>query len=75
MSQEWIIRLYQATLEANSKLILQLIAEIPPQESYLIQSLTELVDEFQFEQLLDLTEPLINYDERFSFREATPTHQ
>ncbi|MBE9227795.1 response regulator [Phormidium sp. LEGE 05292] len=65
MSQEWIIRLYQATLEANSKLILQLIAKIPPQESYLIQSLTQLVHEFQFEQLLDLTEPFITDDEPY----------
>ncbi|OKH30553.1 hypothetical protein NIES2119_30805 [[Phormidium ambiguum] IAM M-71] len=63
MSQEWIMKLYQATLEANSNLILQLIAEIPPQESYLIKSLTQLANQFQFEQLLDLAEPLIIHDE------------
>lgn len=63
MSQEWIMKLYQATLEANSKPIVQLIAEIPPQESYLIKSLTQLVNQFQFEQLLDLAEPLIIHDE------------
>lgn len=66
MSQEWIIKLYQATLEANSQLIMLLITEIPPQESDIIQSLTQLVDEFQFEQLLDLTESLITHDEPVS---------
>lgn len=63
MKEARLVKLYQATLEANSKPILQLIAEIPPQESYLIQSLTQLVNRFQFEQLLDLAEPLIKYDE------------
>jgi len=63
MSQDWIMRLYEATLEANSQPVMQLIAEIPSQESYLIKSLTQLVNQFQFEQLLDLAEPLVIHDE------------
>ncbi|MGA9382513.1 MAG: ATP-binding protein [Phormidium sp.] len=66
MSQEWIIKLNQAALEANSQLIMLLITEIPPPESDLIKSLTQLVRKFQFEQLLDLMESLITDDERVS---------
>ena len=60
MPQEWIAQLYQAALEANTNLVVQLIAEIPGSENHLIQSLTQVVRKFQFEQLVDLAEPLIN---------------
>ena len=60
MPQEWIAQLYQAALEANTNLVVQLITEIPDTENHLIQSLTQVVRKFQFEQLVDLAEPLIN---------------
>ncbi|MEG3877310.1 ATP-binding protein [Microcoleus sp. herbarium19] len=60
MPQEWIAQLYQAALEANTNLVVQLIAEIPDTENHLIQLLAQLVRKFQFEQLVDLAEPLIN---------------
>lgn len=60
MPQEWITQLYEAALEANTKLALKLLAEIPQTETCLIQSLTKLVSQFQFEQILDLAEPLIS---------------
>lgn len=60
MPQEWITQLYEAALEANTKLALPLLAEIPQTETCLIQSLTKLVSQFQFEQILDLAEPLIS---------------
>lgn len=60
MSQKWITQLYEAALEANTKLALPLLAEIPQTETCLIQSLTKLVRQFQFEQILDLAEPLIS---------------
>ncbi|MFB2936090.1 response regulator, partial [Aerosakkonemataceae cyanobacterium BLCC-F154] len=59
MSQEWITQLYQAALEANSKQVLQLVAEIPQTETTLIQSLTKLSRQFEFQQILDLVEPFI----------------
>jgi signal transduction histidine kinase/CheY-like chemotaxis protein len=60
MSEEWITQLYAAALEANTNLVLQLVAEIPETEINLIQSLTKLARQFEFEQLVDLAEPLIS---------------
>ena len=59
MPKEWITQLYEAALEANSNLVLQLVEEIPKTETRLIQSLTKMVRLFQFEQIVDLIEPLI----------------
>ena len=59
MSGAWITQLYEAALEANTNLVLQLIGEIPKTETRLIQSLTKMARQFQFEQLVDLAEPLI----------------
>ena len=59
MSGAWITQLYEAALEANTSLVLQLVGEIPETETRLIQSLTKLARQFKFEQLVDLAEPLI----------------
>jgi|GEM_PF-1605307 len=59
MPQEWVIRLYQAVLEADEQQIMRLIPEIPETETYLATSLTKLVRQFQFEQIIDLIEPFI----------------
>ncbi|MEH2115417.1 response regulator [Nostoc sp.] len=59
MSQEWIHQFYEAALEANTNLIIELIREIPQTETFLIQSLTKLVRKFEFEQLVNLVEPLL----------------
>ena len=62
MPEEWITQLYAAALEANTNQFIKLIREIPETETFLIQSLTKIARQFQFEQLLDLAEPLITYD-------------
>ncbi|HEY9862875.1 MAG TPA: ATP-binding protein [Candidatus Obscuribacterales bacterium] len=62
MSQDWISQLYKATLEADAQVVMQLITEIPDTQIFLIQSLTQLARKFQFEQIIELTEILINYD-------------
>jgi signal transduction histidine kinase/CheY-like chemotaxis protein len=62
MSKEWIISLHQATLEADTILVMQLIAEIPQTKTHLIQSLTQLVRKFQFEQIINLVEPLVSHE-------------
>jgi hypothetical protein len=54
--------LYEAALEADTNLVIQLVGEIPDRETHLIQSLTKLARQFQCEQLVDLAEPLINHD-------------
>jgi CheY-like chemotaxis protein len=53
MSEAWITQIYEATLEANTNLVLQLIGEIPKTENYLRQSLTKLARQFQFEEIVD----------------------
>lgn len=62
MPQEWINRLYESALEADSNKLLQLIAEIPQQKIDLIKSLTKLVNQFDFEHIIDLFASIINYE-------------
>jgi len=62
MSPEWVIRLSEAALEADTDQVMTLIQEIPETETSLIKGLTKLVRKFQFEQILDLIEPPINYE-------------
>ncbi|RUS93103.1 hypothetical protein DSM107003_46430 [Trichormus variabilis SAG 1403-4b] len=59
MSEEWITQRYEAALEANTNLVLQLVGEIPETENRLAQALAKLARQFEFEQLVDLAEPLI----------------
>jgi hypothetical protein len=60
MSDEWLVRLYNSTLEADKNLVMQLINEIPDQEISLKRSLTKLIHNFEFEKLMDLTESLLS---------------
>ena len=60
MSDEWIVRLYNSTLEADKNLVMQVINEIPDQEISLKRSLTKLIHNFEFEKLMDLTESLLS---------------
>ena len=62
MDQEWIHQFYEAALEANTNLVIKLVREIPQTESFVIQSLTKLVKQFEFEKLVDLAEPLLSND-------------
>ncbi|VXD21930.1 hybrid sensor histidine kinase/response regulator [Planktothrix paucivesiculata] len=59
MPQAWLLRLYQAVLEADEQQIMRLISEIPETEAALAKILTKLVRQYQFEQIIDLIEPLI----------------
>jgi CheY-like chemotaxis protein len=63
MPQVWINQLYEAALEADTNSVLQLVTEIPETEKYLIKSLNKMARHFEFEQLVDLIEPLINNHE------------
>ena len=59
MSDQWIIRLYKSALEADKSLVMQVIEEIPDQQTFLVRSLIKLARNFQFEKLIDLAEPLL----------------
>lgn len=57
MPEAWRNDLYNAALEADSTLVLQLIDRIPASENALGQSLTKLTRQFQFEQIMELVQP------------------
>ena len=59
MSKKWLIKLHEAALEADSELVSQLIEEIPEFQAIELQTLRGWVNNFQFEKILDLTEPLV----------------
>ena len=59
MSKKWLIKLHEAALEADSELVSQLLEEIPEFQALELQTLRGWVNQFQFEKILDLTEPLI----------------
>ncbi|MFU8788284.1 MAG: AAA family ATPase [Methylobacter sp.] len=59
MPPEWLIKLFEAALEADSEAVLILLKAVPETESSIIKMLTKMVRRFQFEQILDLIEPII----------------
>lgn len=57
MPTEWVQQLYYAACQASDLLIFQLIAQIPPENSALAIALTNLVENFQFERVMELAQP------------------
>jgi hypothetical protein len=60
MPDSWIMQLYRSCLEADKNIVINLIGQIPENETFLVRSLTKLVHNFQFDKLIDLTEPLLS---------------
>ncbi|AFY47540.1 PAS domain S-box [Nostoc sp. PCC 7524] len=56
MPPEWVEQLHQAARRVNSKHILQLIEEIPSSQAGLAKTLTNLVNDFCFEEIINLTD-------------------
>ncbi len=56
MPPQWIQQLGQAAIQLNSKQILVLIQQIPPEHQALAQALTNQIEEFDFEQILILVQ-------------------
>ncbi|MBD1837068.1 MHYT domain-containing protein [Coleofasciculus sp. FACHB-501] len=54
MPSEWIQQLHYAASQGSDFLLLQLLQEIPPENSFVINALTNLVENFQFEQIMEL---------------------
>ncbi|MDP2097317.1 MAG: AAA family ATPase [Methylobacter sp.] len=59
MPQEWLMELFEAALEADSEAVLALLQAVPETETVIINILTKMVRKFQFEQIIDLIEPVI----------------
>jgi two-component system, sensor histidine kinase and response regulator len=62
MPTDWVIDLYQAALCVDDNRILQLIEQIPETEANLANALTDLVENFRIDIIIDLTQ--LYYDER-----------
>jgi len=58
MSIKWRVKLYEAAIDADSELVFQLLEDIPESDAFELQTLRGWVNKFQFEKILDLTEPL-----------------
>jgi hypothetical protein len=57
---DWLASLHQATLEGDFEEMLSLINKIQDQDKTLAKTLTYLAHDFQFERLLDITEPWVS---------------
>ena len=57
MPQNWISEVYQAAREMDEDRIGKLIQQIPVGNELLVESLTNLVDNFRLDLLLNLTKP------------------
>ncbi len=55
----WIMQLYRSSLEADRNIVINLIGQIPENETFLVRSLTKMAHNFQFYILIDLTETLL----------------
>ena len=54
MPDDWIAQLNEAALQLNSELLMQLITEIPSEHQFLKTSLKNKIENFDFDQILEL---------------------
>ncbi len=57
MPPDWVQQLYQAAQACSDLLIWELIDHIPPEHHILSKTLKELVEDFRYDQIMELTEP------------------
>ncbi|PIG95358.1 ATP-binding protein [Gloeocapsopsis sp. IPPAS B-1203] len=57
MPSEWVAQLYQAALQTDEKLIFSLLEQIPDELAALTSALTDLVNNFRIDQIIELTQP------------------
>lgn len=62
MPTDWVVELHLAALCVDDNRILELIEQIPATEANLANTLTDLVDNFRIDIIIDLTQ--LYYDER-----------
>ncbi len=65
MPVDWVVNLHQGALEADADLVGELIEQIPESQALLAEAIQGLVNKFQFEKIIELTELIIN-EERSS---------
>lgn len=60
MPTNWITQLHQAAIQLNSKQIVQLIEQIPPEQTLLTKALTDLVNNFRCDVIMDIAQKAIS---------------
>ncbi|HEY9646461.1 MAG TPA: GAF domain-containing protein [Chroococcidiopsis sp.] len=56
MPADWLQRLHQAALQGNDVWIIKLIADLPPEQAIAAQVLHQLAEDFQFDQIIAITQ-------------------
>jgi PAS domain S-box-containing protein len=56
MPQDWLINLHIACRQLDTKRVMDLIQAIPPDQANLAQALTERIEDFDFEQVMNLSQ-------------------
>ncbi|AFZ18611.1 PAS domain S-box protein [Allocoleopsis franciscana] len=57
MPADWIVQLHQAARSLDAELMYKLIAQIPESHHSLAIALTDLIDDFRFDRMMELTQP------------------
>ncbi|MGI0485253.1 response regulator [Pantanalinema rosaneae CENA516] len=60
MPQAWLQQLNRAALQGNDLLVLELVQEIPPEHQAMKLALVNLAENFQFEQIMTLSQEAVN---------------
>ncbi|EAZ89035.1 GAF domain-containing hybrid sensor histidine kinase/response regulator [Crocosphaera chwakensis] len=55
MPSQWIAQIYQRACEGNDLLLLQLLDDIPQEETALKEALQNLIDNFEFDEIIKLS--------------------
>ena len=55
MPTPWIKALHQAAIQVDSEILLQLIQQIPPSHLSLAEDLRSLVEQFDYDAIIELT--------------------
>jgi PAS domain S-box-containing protein len=72
MPTDWVVELHRAALCVDDNRILELIEQIPETKANLAKALTDLVDNFRIDIIIDLTQ--LYYDERPSITSGSSRH-
>ena len=60
MSSQWLKEVYSAASSGNRSLLEELIQQIPERHDSIINSMRELVNNFNYRQIREIIEPLID---------------
>lgn len=56
MTSEWIVQLKQTAIQVDADSIQHLLEQIPSEDTYLTQGLTRMLENFEYDEIIELTE-------------------